>query len=149
VRYDPDDVSKVYFCDPADNAWHSLTWEHAADIDVPFSADTLAYAKRLALAAGRHVDERRALAELLERFGAGLVRNPVERRLALRASEQREARLAAGAGDVAEVVTLPTVAAITEQFGPAGDDDSADDLTDDDPELSDEEFYADALRVIR
>jgi transposase InsO family protein len=149
VRYDPDDVSKAYFCDPADNAWHTLAWEHAADIDVPFSADTLAYAKRLALAAGRHVDERRALAELLERFGAGLVRNPVERRLALRASEQREARLAAGAGDVAEVVTLPTVAAIAEQFGPAGDDDSADDLADDDPEVSDEEFYADALGVIR
>jgi len=95
------------------------------------------------------VDERRALAELLERFGAGLVRNPVERRLALRASEQREARLVAGAADVAEVVTLPTVAAITEQFGAAGDDDSPDDLADDDPDLSDEEFYADALGVIR
>lgn len=150
VRYDPDDVSKLYFCDPADNAWHTLVWEHAADIDVPFSAETLAYAKRLALAAGRHVDERRALAELLERFGAGLVRNPVERRLALRASEQREARLAAaiGNGEVAEVVTLPTVAAITEQFEATGDDDSADDLTDD-TEVSDEEFYADALRVIR
>jgi hypothetical protein len=50
---------------------------------------------------------------------------------------------------VAEVVTLPTVAAITEQFGTTGDDDSPDDLADDDPDLSDEEFYADALGVIR
>ena len=150
LRYDPDDISKIYFCDPADNAWHTLAWEHAEDIGVPFSAETLAYAKRLALTSGRHVDERRALAELLERFDAGLVRNPVERRLALRASEQRQARLAAatGSGEVAEVVALPTVAAITEQLSLAGDDDRPEDL-DDDARVSDEEFYADALRVIR
>jgi hypothetical protein len=150
IRYDPDDVSRVYFCDPADSAWHTLVWEHATDIGVPFSAETLAYAKRLALVSGRHVDERRALAELLERFDAGLVRNPVERRLALRASEQRKARLAAattGTGEVADVVALPAVAAITEQMSLPGDDDRADDLDDD--ALSDEEFYADALRVIR
>ena len=150
IRYDPDDVSRVYFCDLADNAWHTLAWEHAAEVPVPFSAETLAYAKRLALASGRHVDERRALAELLERFDAGLVRNPVERRLALRASEQRQARLAAaaGTGEMAEVVALPTVAAVTEQMSLAGDDDREEDL-DDDAEVSDDEFYADALRVIR
>ena len=49
---------------------------------------------------------------------------------------------------MAEVVALPTVAAITEQFEAPGDDDSADDL-DGDAKVSDEEFYADALRVIR
>jgi len=150
MRYDPDDVSRVYFCDPTDNAWHTLVWEHASDIPVPFSAETLAYAKRLALVAGRHVDERRALAELLERFDAGLVRNPVERRLALRASEQRQARLAAARGseEMAEVVALPSVAALSEQMSLSGDDDGADEL-DDDPEVSDEEFYADAFEVIR
>ncbi len=36
VRYDPDDISKVYFCDPADRSWHTLVWEHADDIGVPF-----------------------------------------------------------------------------------------------------------------
>ncbi len=150
IRFDPDDVSRVYFCDPVDNAWHTLVWEHAADIGVPFSAETLAYAKRLALVAGRHVDERRALAELLERFDAGLVRNPVERRLALRASEQRQARLAAATGseEMAEVVALPSVVAISEQMSLSGDDDAPEDL-DDDAELSDEEFYADAFEVIR
>lgn len=150
VRFDPDDISKVYFCDPADNAWHTLTWEHAADVGVPFSAETLAYVKRLALVSGRHVDERRALAELLERFDAGLVRNPVERRLALRASEQRQARLAAATGsqELAEVVALPSVAAVTEQMVLVGDDDRPEDL-DDDTALSDEQFYADAFRVIR
>ena len=150
IRFDPDDVSRVYFCDPVDNAWHTLVWEHAADIGVPFSAETLAYAKRLALVAGRHVDERRALAELLERFDAGLVRSPVERRLALRASEQRQGRLAAATGseEMAEVVALPSVVAISEQMSLSGDDDAPEDL-DDDAELSDEEFYADAFEVIR
>ncbi|MHB1771914.1 MAG: transposase [Acidimicrobiales bacterium] len=150
IRFDPDDVSSVYFCDPVDNAWHTLVWEHAADIAVPFSAETLTYAKRLALVTGRHVDERRALAELLERFDAGLVRNPVERRLALRASEQRQARLAAATGsqELAEVVALPSVVAVSEQMSLCGDDDRPEDL-DDDAEISDEEFYADAFEVIR
>ena len=49
---------------------------------MPFSAEALAYARRLALAEGRHVDERRALAELLDRWDAGLVRHPAERRMA-------------------------------------------------------------------
>ena len=30
IRFDPDDVSRVYFQDPADDAWHTLPWEHAA-----------------------------------------------------------------------------------------------------------------------
>jgi hypothetical protein len=145
LRYDPDDVSRIYFCDPADNAWHTRAWDHAEDIGVPFSAETLIYAKRLALASGRHVDERRALAELLERFGAGLVRNPVERRLALRAAEQRQARLAAqtGAADSGKVSSLPSLVAIGEQMG---DDDSPAELED---ELSDDQYYADAFEVIR
>ncbi len=149
IRFDPDDVSRVYFCDPADNAWHTLVWEHAADVPVPFSAEALAYAKRLALAEGRHVNERRALAELLERFDAGLVRNPVERRLALRASEQRQARLTAATGteEMAEVVALPSVAAVSEQMGLVGDDDRSEDLDDD--AISDEEYYSDAFGVIR
>jgi hypothetical protein len=130
VRYDPDDISAVYFCDPADRSWHRLAWEHAREIGAPFSAETLAYARRLALAQGRHVDERRALAQLLDRFDAGLVRSPVERRMAVRASQQRQTRLAAvtaaaGSDPVAEVVALPTVAALTRpdpavQSGPDG-----------------------------
>ena len=147
VRYDPDDISKVYFCDPADQSWHTLAWEHADDIGVPFSAETLAYARRLALASGRHVDERRALAELLDRFGAGLVRNPVERRLALRASAQRQARLAAqlGAPDTAAIAAPPSLSVI---IGQVGDDDSSAELDLDDAEVSDDEYYADALRIL-
>ena len=65
---------------------------------MPFSADTLAYARRLALAEGRHVEGRRALAGLLERWDAGLVRHPAERRMAVRASQQRAARLGGDRG---------------------------------------------------
>jgi hypothetical protein len=83
-------------------------------VGVPFSADALAYARRLVLAEGRHADERRALAELLDRWDAGLVRHPAERRMAIRASQQRSTRLAAaGHGTAAEVAALPTVAALT------------------------------------
>jgi transposase InsO family protein len=169
VRYDPDDASKVYFHDPADRVWHELSWEHAEDIGVPFSAETLAYARRLALASGRHVDERRALVELLDRWDAGLVRHPAERRMAIRASQQRQARMAASTedGSDATVLALPTVAAIHQtgetappaleaapaEFatGPGGDDDSVDELDLDeelDDELDGEEFYADALGVL-
>jgi transposase InsO family protein len=157
VRFDPDDVSKVYFQDPADHAWHELAWEHAEQAGAPFSAEALAYARRLALAGGRHVDERRALAELLDRWDAGLVRHPAERRMAIRASQQRSARLAAGEhGTAAEVAALPAVAALAagqnppaapagEGGGqpPGGDDDSPGEL-----DAGDEDFYADAFKVL-
>jgi len=202
VRYDPDDVCRLYFQDPADQGWHELAWEHAEDVGVPFSAETLAYARRLALASGRHGDERRALADLLHRWDAGLVRHPAERRMAVRASQQRHARLSAamsstassnGSGtgsdaasdEVADVLALPSVAAVTSsitnvdasthrpEHGPGsgdrvpvgGDDDCPEELlggpdggigagddVDDDAdgvEIGDEEFYAEALGVLR
>lgn len=175
LRYDPDDVSRVYFQDPADHAWHELVWEHAAEIGVPFSADTLAYARRLTLASGRHVQGWQALAELLQRWDAGLVRHPAERRLAIRASQLRQAQLeAATTSDAdAEVVALPTVAAITGAGGscesgpahppgsgaePGGEDDSVDELDLDDrmdgdgaggAGVDDAAFYAEALEVLR
>jgi len=52
VRYDTDDVSRVYFQDPADSAWHELAWEHAQQVAVPFSAETPAYARRLGAGQG-------------------------------------------------------------------------------------------------
>jgi transposase InsO family protein len=150
VRYDTDDVSRVYFQDPADSTWHELAWEHAREVAVPFSADTLAYARRLALAEGRHVEGRRALAGLLERWDAGLVRHPAERRMAVRASQQLAARLGAGQGPAAEIAALPSVAAVTgahEVPGPyspaaGGDDDSPGELD------TGGDYYADALEVL-
>jgi hypothetical protein len=149
VRYDTDDVSKVYFQDPDGSTWHELAWEHAEEAGVPFSAEALAYARRLALAEGRHVDERRALAELLDRWDAGLVRHPAERRMAVRASQQRSARLAAaghGRAVADEVAALPSVAAVAAMAaGPprGGDDDSDDEL-----DSNGEDFYAGAFEVL-
>ena len=152
VRYDTDDVSAVYFQDPADNTWHELAWEHAETVGVPFSAEALAYARRLVLAEGRHADEGRALAELLDRWDAGLVRHPAERRMAIRASQQRTTRLAASEhGTAAEASALPTVAALAaaqdtpgpDSSGPSGDDDSPEEL-----DAGDEDFYADAFEVL-
>jgi transposase InsO family protein len=181
VRFDPDDISRVYFQDPADHAWHPLVWEHATEVGVPFAAETLAYARRLAIAEGRHVDDRLALAELLERWDAGLVRHPAERRMAVRASQQRAARLhalqaATGGTGAAEVAALPGVQAVLGACGqpPApgeppgaagqdgfgqvvGDDDTDTELdasAADEPDqgagwIDDEQFYADALEVLR
>ncbi|WP_206074630.1 helix-turn-helix domain-containing protein [Antribacter gilvus] len=153
LRYDTDDVSRVYFQDPADHTWHALVWEHTGEVEVPFSAEALAYARRLALAGGRHVNERVVLGELLERWDAGLTRHPAERRMAVRASQQRQARLAA-AGPSAQVAGLATLRAVTGPVVPdapeplrvtaletAGDDDT-------DDELDDEGFYDDAFDVL-
>jgi hypothetical protein len=150
-RPDTDDVSRIYFQDPDGNAWHELAWEHAQQVAVPFSAEALAYSRRLVLAEGRHVDEQRALASLLERWDAGLVRHPAERRMAIRVSQQRAARMAAGREAIAEVAALPSVAAVTathETPGPdglaaGGDDDGPGEL---DP--GDEDYYADAFEVL-
>jgi len=150
VRYDTDDVSRVYFQDPVDHTWHALVWEHATEVAAPFSAEALAYARRLALSSGRHVDARVALAELLERWDAGLVRHPAERRMAVRASQQRQARLAA-AGPDPQVADLPTVRAITDPDDaavPPPADIESDDDTDDELDVGDEEFYADAFEML-
>ncbi len=174
LRIDDDDISQVYFQDPADNSWHALLWEHAESLDGPFSREALAYARRLAAETERFPDDRRALAGLLERWDAGLIRNPTERRMAVRISQQRAALMEAvdtppSAQD--DVRQLPTVralaaggqppAAAIDPAGPAveGDDDDERDLAaapdvdlHDLPPgetLDDEEFYAEAMRTVR
>ena len=72
IRVDPGDVSKVWFQDPADSTFHVLRWEHASAVGGPFSSEALAYARQLAAATHRFPDTRRALAELLDQWNAGL-----------------------------------------------------------------------------
>jgi transposase InsO family protein len=122
VRFDPDDIRRVFFQDPHSNEWHTLLWEHHSEIAVPFSAETLAYARRLARQIDRFPDDRRALAELLERWDAGLTRNPTERRMALRLAQQREARLAAAGEEEATVTDLASVRAVAKRVGAGADD---------------------------
>ena len=136
IRFDPDDVSRVFFQDPHTNEWHTLPWEHYSEITVPFSAEALAYARHLARQTDRFPDDRRALGELLERWDAGLTRNSTERRIALRLAQQRADRLQAEAERDASVTDLASVRAVTQRNGialvdepleasvtPCGDDD--------------------------
>jgi hypothetical protein len=95
IRTDCDDISRVYFQDPKANEWHTLLWAHHTEIGVPFSAEALAYARRLA------------------RKDAGLTRNPTERRMALRLSQQRNDRLMNATDEVASVTDLASVRAVT------------------------------------
>jgi transposase InsO family protein len=136
IRYDPDDVSRVFFQDPGTNEWHSLPWEHYSEINVPFSAEALEYARRLARQTDRFPDDRRALAELLERWDAGLTRNPTERRMALRLAQQRNDRLLAAGEQTASVTDLVSVRAVAQRTGVAGGPDGPDGVLagdDDDP----------------
>jgi transposase InsO family protein len=135
LRMDEDDICHVYFQDPAD-------------------------------------DSLRAVAALLERWDAGLIRNPTERRMAVRISQHRaalveaaEAEMPSAADDVRRLPAVKTLAFADPPPAAAGgaiqptaagdDDDERDvaaepevDLPDvpSDDELSDEEYYAEAMR---
>lgn len=160
-RIDAADVSRVWFQDPNDHAWHAVAWEHAGAVGAPFSKDALGFARQLAAQRDRFPDVRRTLRELLERWGAGLAQGPTERRAALRMTQERAGLLgprAEGAGqDVSELasvralfpedhevqVEMPDESGAAPCPGTAGDDDDEADLDD-----GEGGFYADALGVI-
>ncbi|MFC1408802.1 integrase [Streptacidiphilus sp. N1-12] len=129
IAVDPGDIRKVYFQDPKDHAWHALVWEHTAVLNGPASREAMAYARRLAARSHRFPDPKRALVELLERWGAGLTGDRTERRMALRLSQDRLqlAGEAEVAGDArAAVGLLPTVQRIAALSAPGTCDDGAD-----------------------
>ena len=141
----PDDVSRIYFRDPADGRWHELPWEHAADLDMPFSAETLAYAKSLAARKDRFPDTRRALSDLLGAWNLGLAANRAERRMALRLAADRAA-LQAPPRPEDDVTSLPAVRrarAAQEDLGPGGDE-----AAPPGPEAGAGDFYADAMDTV-
>ncbi len=86
---DRDDIRTVYFRDPTTKQWHRLEWEHAAQIDAPFSADAAAYVRALGVRTHRHVDPQQAVQELLGDWAAGEVASRRDRNLAIRLSTQR------------------------------------------------------------
>lgn len=158
LRIDRDDVSRIYFQDPKTKSWHALRWEHADAVRGPFSAEALAYARQLAATQHRFPDTKRALAELLEQWDAGLARTPAERRMAIRLSEQRLRLVPPEAAEDSEPDDLPVIpskkltpqhtaeAAHLEGDDLGGDDDSEDELdADDSAEATD--FYATAMEI--
>ncbi|MFK0048632.1 integrase [Streptomyces sp. NPDC090741] len=135
IAVDRGDMRKVYFQDPELRTWHTLDWEHAAALDGPFSREALVYARRLAKKTHRFPDTKRALVELLERWGAGLAADRTERRMAVRLSQERLRLVSADnePRDVKdEVASLPSVVRIaalsTSQPGPAGEGPGESDL---------------------
>lgn len=88
IRINPDDVRYAWFQDPGDGRWHRLDWEHAPQLDTPFSAEAAAYARRLATAPDTTPDPATALAELLRRWDTGMVSDRRERRMAARLSAE-------------------------------------------------------------
>jgi hypothetical protein len=137
----------------------------------PFSAEALAYARQLAAARHRFPDTKRALAELLEQWNAGLAGNRAERRMAVRIAEQRLRLVDEAAADRAGETTMaavqeasagpgsPTMLAHGHQLGGnelGGDDDSDDELDADFPRgaagprlgAGGGDFYAEAMETV-
>lgn len=162
-RVDSGDVSRIYFQHPGSRAWHALRWEHADACHGPFSAEALAYARRLAVATHRFPDTKRALINLLEQWDAGLTRNPTERRMAVRLSEERLRLVPADAvADDEPLPSIPSTIAIAASGAPApsqrelvadegGDDDCEDELDAPFPgepaDDTQEDFYRDAMDI--
>ncbi len=77
VGVDRADIRKIYFQDPkTPHLWHRLDWEHAPALGGPASLEALKYARRIAAKTHRFPDTKRALIELLERWGRGADRGP-------------------------------------------------------------------------
>lgn len=60
VQVNPDDITRVYFRDPSTRAWHTLMREHAPALDMPFSEDALAFARKLAASRYTYPDDKLA-----------------------------------------------------------------------------------------
>ncbi|MGA5522902.1 helix-turn-helix domain-containing protein [Streptomyces pseudogriseolus] len=154
-QVDPDDITRIYFRDPATRVWHTLTWEHAPSARMPLSEDALAFARKLAAVKYRYPDDRLAVADLLQRWNLGLGTTLAERRMALRLSRE-QAAIELPETESERVVSLPSVrralgqdaepagCEVPEPVAETGDDDEADleDLA------NENDFYADALEDV-
>ena len=138
LRLDPGDASRIWFQRLDAGTWHELRWEHADAIGGPFSSEALAHARQLAAATHRFPDPRRALAGLLEEWGAGLAGSSAERRMALRDSDERLRLVLPSPGPEPE----PPAGDV------AGDDDDDSELDAPFPGEDEGDFYADAMETI-
>lgn len=87
-HFNPDDMTRIYFHDPDDRQWHTLLWNRAAELNMPFGLDALEYAKSIAETRAGKKDVERALVDLLRRLGISRGDNPREKLIAARAVAQ-------------------------------------------------------------
>ncbi|MGW7317408.1 helix-turn-helix domain-containing protein [Streptomyces sp. NPDC054865] len=150
-QVDPDDITRIYFRNPATRVWHALLWEHAPAARMPLSEDALAFARKLAAAKYRFPDDRLAVADLLERWNLGLGTTLAERRIALRMSREQAAITLPPAEEPAGAAGLQTVRRALghdmNQPIPEAAEDAAESGDADEP-FGDDDFYADALEDV-
>ncbi|MFZ3595746.1 transposase [Streptomyces sp. BH104] len=154
-QVDPDDITRIYFRDPATRSWHTLTWEHAPSAEMPLSEDALKFARQLAASKYRFPDDRLAVADLFERWNLGLGTTIAERRMALRLSRE-QAAIELPEDEAETVVSLPSVRKALgqdEQTAAPQEPDTVMETGDDDENdledlAEDDDFYADALEDV-
>ncbi|SDM26244.1 Mu transposase, C-terminal [Lentzea albidocapillata subsp. violacea] len=156
LQVDPDDITRVYFRDPASRRWHTLAWEHAPSLTMPLSEDALQFARKLAAAKYTYPDDKIAVADLFQRWNIGLGQTLPERRMALRLSREQAAIGLPEQPREQAVSVLPSVARVLAATAASGEvpadepvaemgDDDIDDLEAVDAE---DDFYADALEDV-
>jgi transposase InsO family protein len=146
-RYDPDDLSTLYFQDPQTKCWHEVPWNRRNELGLPFSEEALFHAREMSKDGDLPFDEVAVLSKLLKRWEAGFHKNPAERRMAIRSDVKRqplnEARYQ-------EVVELTPVAVQRALYPMTDDEASAESVSDDDDfDEAPDDFYGGALEVMR
>ncbi len=114
LRYDPRDLSKVFFYDTALREWHPLYWGDASNPNTPFNESTLTYAKALLLQRGgntrNHDELESVLNGLIARIENRQLHSKEERRLAARqAIQTAQAARDRGVGTKGNLVSLDSV----------------------------------------
>lgn len=86
IRYDPRDLSRIFFFDEDAARWYEIDWTHHNGENRPFNEATLSHAKALLIKRGGNpadIDElSESLNSLLDRIGSPDERSRKERRLA-------------------------------------------------------------------
>jgi hypothetical protein len=120
IHIDPDNISRVYIRHPETREWHELLWEHAAEIPMPFSEDTLHFARQFFSRDHDFIDDQKALLDLFDRWQLGMGKSPAERRMALRLARQEAALSNQVGNDDAESVAALTSVKALPQVRPGG-----------------------------
>lgn len=137
-RFDPDDVSHIYFQDPASNEWHVIPWVKADQVGLPFSSEALRYAHELARSRDEPFDEVRHLRQLLDRWNDDArAANRTERRMMLRQHETQGPLHESRYQEAIPALPIATRTAL------GYDQPDEDNLDDEDPD--DDGFYGDLL----
>jgi transposase InsO family protein len=149
IHVNPDDIRWVYFFDEkTTRKWCPLKWTLADALTMPFSDEGLKLARKQARSKYRFVDDKLALAELLERRRLSQGHTSEERRMVLRLSREQHSLSI----DLAAAQQI-TPESPTDPRSPDGDDSPNEaaafvDQLDEAPAVSDDGFYDDSFEDI-